>query len=803
LVAKKELESMGIHSIKNFLDTFVATKTEYTAEASGEIKIRQTVRNYQNAHALTRLIRQHFDYKTGEDAGVQRPELVQRTIEVPETQEQKEIRDFLEAVYTSGSGKQAMAYALMSINGQLDNNMSPFVMGKDKPGKPNMLHRLWKDAYMRQIGGKGDSDAPPPDMPIDIESLPKGLIIPKPPVVSTGNTAIISKVKSFIQSKGKNADKFIESFPPEEREEAQSYLEKKISSSEHFIADQLTQSSHKLKYVLDSVGGFYKQHPEKFKNAHEGKKTLPIAGQIIHVPRGVNNELDYLKCYKKYLMERFDIPEDAIAIMDSRVSKNSKDEETLSPWEQIKANFNDPNHPCKIIIGSPSINEGADLQGNTAVAYNLSPDWSPTTGVQQIGRGHRQGNRQGVYQFFNVATENSIDTKLYQKCAEKASRANAVFTEEGKPFIDTSDVNPDEIKYDIIRDAHKRAELVTSNEKVQEEHEQRKKTQRIGRLRDMINQYYALINTDLDYINRDVQRGEESVKSAKSVPEVDKEKSPDEYKRREDRIKNTEKVLRGFVREKEKHISKIKESYSKIQELLATVDSTHTPFEQNKNDYERPLGQSFHVNDSSVSALRPQYEKIEAQHQQDMKDLTIKYGKRYDELKEHYQKENEINGKNNRTIKWQDAYVVDEEIQKHLENVFATMRPQLEWDETKKTWKSRGIEFLYDPDRYRNPHIAMLFFGTDTFFPDYEVTKSDLAVGSDDVDGDSNDYYDGDDDDYYGNPSTYRRTIDFNQNPVVKKNAKNFEPNLWGGLNQEIKSKPKKIGMDLKVKKKH
>ncbi|NBW57057.1 hypothetical protein EBR43_04600, partial [bacterium] len=145
---------------------------------------------------------------------------------------------------------------------------------------------------------------------------------------------------------------------------------------------------------------------------------------------------------------------ESIGVMDAspdmKKAKKDANGEDVTKWDEMVKNFNNPNHPLKIIIGSDVINEGVDLNGCTIAAHNLAPDWNPTTAVQKEGRLRRQGNRFNVTQFYNYCVENSVDSVLLQKNGEKTDRINAMFSkgDDANNFIDTSDINPDELKFD-------------------------------------------------------------------------------------------------------------------------------------------------------------------------------------------------------------------------------------------------------------------------------------------------------------------------------------------------------------------
>ncbi|GMO51855.1 MAG: hypothetical protein Pg6C_16900 [Treponemataceae bacterium] len=202
--------------------------------------------------------------------------------------------------------------------------------------------------------------------------------------------------------------------------------------------EDFVTSSPKLKFVCDSVTECYKQQPK--------------AGQIIYLPRGVN---DFVHV-KEYLMKQ-GMPQDSIAFMSSKT--------TLDEKERIKMDFNDPDGKIKVIIGSETIKEGVSLNGNTTAIYNCMLGWNPTETIQVEGRAWRQGNKQGHVHVVYPLMADSIDSLMYQKYHEKASRIDEVWSFKGDTSGDVSDINPESLRFDLIKDPARKAKLIVGQKK--------------------------------------------------------------------------------------------------------------------------------------------------------------------------------------------------------------------------------------------------------------------------------------------------------------------------------------------------
>lgn len=200
---------------------------------------------------------------------------------------------------------------------------------------------------------------------------------------------------------------------------------------------QIVESSPKLSWVCNTVADLYKQKPE--------------CGQFIYMPQGK----DCFDEVKKYLIKQ-GIPDDAIDYIHSTHNGSAEDK------DKISARFNNKEDKLKILIGTATVAEGIDLNGNSIVEYNTMLGWNPTESIQVEGRIWRQGNEQGKVHIMYPLMENSIDALIYQKHDEKASRINSVLskTDDGKDAIDTDEINPENIKFELITDPTKKVKMI-------------------------------------------------------------------------------------------------------------------------------------------------------------------------------------------------------------------------------------------------------------------------------------------------------------------------------------------------------
>lgn len=200
----------------------------------------------------------------------------------------------------------------------------------------------------------------------------------------------------------------------------------------------IVESSPKLMLVCKTVLAVYKAQPH--------------SGQIIYLPRGVKES-----SYVKQTLAQNGIPPKDIAMINSTTTELQK--------QRITQAFNDPTAPLKILIGSESISEGVDLNGNTLVLYNCMLGWNPTEPVQVEGRLWRQGNLQKKVHIVYPLMYNSIDSLIYQKHDEKVSRIDALWSYRGDK-LNVEDINPAELKFDLIKSAEMKADIMLEQELV-------------------------------------------------------------------------------------------------------------------------------------------------------------------------------------------------------------------------------------------------------------------------------------------------------------------------------------------------
>ena len=228
---------------------------------------------------------------------------------------------------------------------------------------------------------------------------------------------------------------------------------------ENFPTD-VVGSSPKLQYVCDTVSQVWTEKKE--------------CGQVIYMPYGVK-EMDAVK---DALVKR-GVPASCIGII--RPGDNLSEEKI----DEMTSNFNNKSHQLKILIGSKKISEGVDLNGNSIALYNTMLDWNPTETIQVEGRIWRQGNKQERVHIMYPLMEDSIESLIFQKHDEKSNRINDIFSYKGDDALDVSSINPEELKFDLIKDPEKKADFIISQKTVEMKKELTVVNARISTLNDI------------------------------------------------------------------------------------------------------------------------------------------------------------------------------------------------------------------------------------------------------------------------------------------------------------------------------
>jgi hypothetical protein len=144
--------------------------------------------------------------------------------------------------------------------------------------------------------------------------------------------------------------------------------------------------------------------------------------------------------------------------------KNRTEEIVKRGKTLLRDQFNDGT--VKILLGSKSIKEGIDLQGNAHTMYLCQAEFSPTVSMQLEGRIWRQKNPYDNVRIVYVLAINSIDSFIYDKLNKKINNIKRML-ESGVYEMNTTQFTIDtrERLLELITDVDKLTELELSEQK--------------------------------------------------------------------------------------------------------------------------------------------------------------------------------------------------------------------------------------------------------------------------------------------------------------------------------------------------
>ena len=98
-VARDKLKEKKLTNITDFISHFVELKQEYVIKGNGKIQMQDVAKGFKNLKELQEIVKDAIDFKTGAEVKIKRPAKKEHLIELPPTDEQREIIDEAEREY--------------------------------------------------------------------------------------------------------------------------------------------------------------------------------------------------------------------------------------------------------------------------------------------------------------------------------------------------------------------------------------------------------------------------------------------------------------------------------------------------------------------------------------------------------------------------------------------------------------------------------------------------------------------------------------------------------------------------------
>jgi len=316
------------------------------------------------------------------------------------------------------------------------------------------------------------------------------------------------------------------------------------------------------------------------KLIEQNRKDNAGAGQIVYSELGV----DFFPYIRDYLINESKFKASEVAIIAGSTSATER--------TRIQSEFN--KGAIKVILGSPAIKEGMNLQENTTDMYILSLPYNFTQLRQVEGRGWRQGNTWQNIRVNYMLTNDSVDIFMLQRLQIKQGLYNEAMR-QGAETIDVSDINTEELKNALITNPETRADLEITVERNRLEAEKER------------------INADLAFILRKHKKFNELRSTVDQ-----KRESVRNYE------KNAEKDSwwNGYVEREKRNLLKYEND---LQEEKLNIEKKGVNVDDIDNQIEKSNAQIQSL-DNEIEGLKDEYTKLVDKYRKEREELSKESG---------------------------------------------------------------------------------------------------------------------------------------------------------------------------------
>lgn len=154
LVAQQQLKEINLYNLNDFMMQFIQETTDFAVKPSGEIAAQSVVKAFENRIILQKIIHNHINFKTADEANIPRPCKVNlpRTTRQTEdgkveklpadkqiltyirmTEDQEENQTAVARAAEEGPTKEDPGKVLRALNASLNNALSPYLYRNETP----------------------------------------------------------------------------------------------------------------------------------------------------------------------------------------------------------------------------------------------------------------------------------------------------------------------------------------------------------------------------------------------------------------------------------------------------------------------------------------------------------------------------------------------------------------------------------------------------------------------------------------------------------------------------------------------
>lgn len=424
IVAYHKLKNQNLNNINDFFTNYIDITTELTINHRYQPEYKQIVKGFNNLPSLQKVISRFFNYKTGEDVGVVRP------------------------------NKYVLPYVKKLVDNQIvnlppDEQVLSYLT-------PNPVQRGYMDniiAYAEEKINESDLARSGFD---DIDSDE-------------------DDDQYFVETSNETVN--IKDLDSESRQKARAVISMNLMratalSPYMFPYNDLGKPTYK-EFVENSPKILYTVKCIKSVKEYHEQNGQAVSGQVIYMDRGIQ----FFPLIKEYLVKECGFNDQDICFEDSEIgfingSMKIEDRKKVQDlflgrkYDEKKGDFvkvSDAER-LKVLIGSSSIKEGMNLQKKSTVLYNLFIDWNPTDNLQLAGRVWRQGNEYKNVRIVNPLMIDSSDVFMFQKLEEKTARINTIWSNDGRSALRLDEFDPEELKKSLIKDPYVLAKIIIESD---------------------------------------------------------------------------------------------------------------------------------------------------------------------------------------------------------------------------------------------------------------------------------------------------------------------------------------------------
>jgi predicted ABC-type ATPase len=580
LIAYKKLKDTDLNNIVTFFDNFISTSYELTINARLKPVWKQVIKGFNNLSGLQLITRRFFNYKTGDDVKVIRP----NKIVLPMS---KKIVDGI-AVELSEKERVDTLIQMTEEQKAMMDSIIEYAEGKRSEGSL-MAGGLMSLEDTFDVGNDNSEDA---IFDIDITELDEDTL-------SNDEKSGVRTLKAMSHARNLALSPYLYKFSGLPKPSFKDYI----------------INSPKLLYIMECIKSVKKYHEEH---------SEPVSGQIIYMDRG----LEYFPLIADYLIHEIGYKKHEIGLI---YSKTKKEEKSAIQNSFLGMKFNNATkmfdnisdeERIKVVIGSSTIKEGMNLQKKTTVLYDCWLDWNPTDFVQLCGRCHRQGN-----EFMNVRivlplVSDSMDIFILQKLEEKTARINTLWSSTGKSVLKIDELDPEEQKMAIVRDPRILAHIMVENDskKIQDQLSSLDfEIKRVERIKESYVESQSRAE-DIDKIIAEYRPKKANVPLLQKIKEIEAL-----YKNQLD--ENGKKMYhsweKNYLTDKERENISPKDKYSQSYWFTGFSSAVKT-FEKEKREYLQPKGISESNLDLQLKKLTNQKEDLQEAVKKILSEENIK-----------------------------------------------------------------------------------------------------------------------------------------------------------------------------------